>query len=87
MRIKHLLGITRALSITVPASVAGHHSAIIFDRHSGSPLPGTVTLFSWSIPNVYIHVETQDDAGGVVEWEIETDATPVSYTHLRAHET
>ena len=77
VRIKHLLVITLALSITVPAIVSGHHSAIIFDRQSVVAFQGTVTQFSWTNPHVYIHVETQDDAGGVVEWEIETDATPI----------
>jgi hypothetical protein len=56
---------------------AGHHSAAIFDRQSVVAFQGTVTRFNWTNPHVYIYVETLDDAGGVIEWEIETDATPI----------
>mgnify|MGYP001420093930 CR=1 FL=1 len=58
-----------------PAS--GHHSASIFDTTSVVALQGTVTRFSWTNPHVYIYVETQDNTGELVEWEIETDATPI----------
>jgi hypothetical protein len=66
-----------AVTVAVPVLAAGHHSAAIFDRQSVMAFQGTVTRFSWTNPHVYIYVETPDDAGGVVEWEIETDATPI----------
>ncbi len=57
--------------------VASHHSASIFDRDTVLTFQGTVSRFSWTNPHVYIHVETRDDVAGWVEWEIETDATPI----------
>jgi len=66
-----------AITVAMPAIVWAHHSAAIFDRQSVVALQGTVTRFSWTNPHVYIYVETRDDAGAVVEWEIETDATPI----------
>jgi len=75
MRTKHALII--AVMAAVPALAAGHHSAAIFDRQSVVAFQGTVTRFNWTNPHVYLYVETRDDAGGVIEWEIETDATPI----------
>jgi len=66
-----------AVAIATPKIAAAHHSAAIFDRQSVVAFQGTVTRFSWTNPHVYIYVETRDDSGGAVEWEIETDATPI----------
>lgn len=65
------------MTIIVVSPASGHHSAAIFDRESVVAFRGTVRGFSWTNPHVYIQVETEDDAGGVIEWEIETDATPI----------
>jgi len=54
-----------------------HHSALIFDRDSVVAFEGTVTQFGWANPHVYIHVATDDGVGGTIEWELETDATPI----------
>ncbi|MBT5320232.1 MAG: hypothetical protein HOL45_10050 [Chloroflexi bacterium] len=59
------------------APAVAHHSASIFDRESVVAFRGTVRDFSWTNPHVYIQVETEDDLGNLVEWEIETDATPI----------
>ena len=69
------LATTMMVICVSPAS--GHHSASIFDTTSVVALQGTVTRFSWTNPHVYIYVETQDNTGELVEWEIETDATPI----------
>jgi len=66
-----------AFAVAVPEIASAHHSASIFDRQSVVAFQGTVSRFSWTNPHVYIHVETLDDAGEVIEWEIETDATPI----------
>ena len=71
------VGVFAALALAMPGIAAAHHSATIFDRQTVVAFQGTVTRFTWANPHVYIHVETPDDAGGVVEWEIETDATPI----------
>ncbi|MBH97275.1 MAG: hypothetical protein CMM56_02360 [Rhodospirillaceae bacterium] len=63
-----LLGLSPALS---------HHSATIFDRTAVTVFQGKVTRFTWTNPHVYIYVETQTENGELVEWEVETDATPI----------
>jgi hypothetical protein len=66
-----------AAMISVVAPASAHHSASIFDRESVVAFQGTVSRYSWTNPHVYIYVETQDESGNEVEWEIETDATPI----------
>ena len=66
-----------AMTILVSSVASGHHSATIFDTASVVAFSGTVTRFSWTNPHVYIYVETRNDAGELIEWEIETDATPI----------
>ncbi len=65
------------MTIIVVSPASAHHSAAIFDRESVVAFRGTVSGFSWTNPHVYIQVETEDDAGELIEWEIETDATPI----------
>ena len=77
MGMKYSLSIALAITIAVAETASGHHSATIFDRQSVVAFQGTVTRFTWTNPHVYIYVETQNDAGEIVEWEIETDATPI----------
>lgn len=75
MRFK--VAVIAAFTLAVPGVASAHHSATIFNRQSVVAFQGTVTQFTWANPHVYIHVEAPDDAGGIVEWEIETDATPI----------
>lgn len=63
------------LVVVLPAS--GHHSGSVFNRNLVSAVQGTVSRFRWGNPHVYIYVETENEAGDLVEWEIETDATPI----------
>ena len=65
------------LACSLPSLAVAHHSATIFDRQQVLAFQGTVTRFNWANPHVYIYVETRDEAGQLVEWEIETDATPI----------
>ena len=66
-----------ATALAVASPAAGHHSARIFDTTSIVSFVGTVTRFEWTNPHVYIYVETRDNVGDSIEWEIETDATPI----------
>jgi Family of unknown function (DUF6152) len=61
----------------VAAPARAHHSAAIFDTQAVVAFEGAVTKFSWTNPHCYIHVQTTDARGEPVEWEIETDATPI----------
>jgi hypothetical protein len=75
VRLLSYLSILAAFAVS--SSAGAHHSALIFDRDSVIAFEGTVTQFGWANPHVYIHIETNDDAGDAVEWEFETDATPI----------
>jgi hypothetical protein len=66
-----------AALMSVAGPTAAHHSAKIFEPEASLTLAGTVTEFDWANPHTYIHIETRDDAGELVVWEIETDALPI----------
>ena len=59
------------------SSASGHHSPIIFDQDSVISIQGTISRFDWTNPHVYVFVEGSGPAGDVVEWQLETDATPI----------
>ena len=65
------------LAASLPLSGDAHHSGSIFDRNTVVALQGEISRFSWTNPHVYIYVETVTPGGDVVEWQIETDATPI----------
>jgi hypothetical protein len=48
-----------------------HHSTAEFDMTTLNAVKGTVTQFEWSNPHAYIHIESKDDKGNVVEWTAE----------------
>ena len=55
--------------------VAGHHSPIAFNENAVVNVEGTVTRFDFRNPHVYFYMESTDEAGNTVEWEIESDWT------------
>ena len=63
------------LAMTGPA--AAHHSGSVFNTGVLLAVEGTISRFRWGNPHVYIYVEAQNVSGERVEWEIETDATPI----------
>ena len=48
-----------------------HHSTAEYDMTALTSVKGTVTQFEWSNPHAYIHIETKDEKGAVVEWTAE----------------
>jgi hypothetical protein len=66
-----------AATLVATSPVFGHHSPIIFDADAIVVVQGPVSRFDWTNPHVYIFVETTDDIGRTVEWQFETDATPI----------
>jgi hypothetical protein len=64
-------------ALIAASSATAHHSAQIFDRSAVVAFEGTVRQFSWTNPHVYIVVQTTEEAGNAIEWELETDATPI----------
>lgn len=74
---KNIYAVVICVASILASPVSAHHSASIFDRETVLAFQGTVTRFNWTNPHVYIYVETRDEVAGLVEWEIETDATPI----------
>ncbi len=71
----HAVLITAALAAATPA--LGHHSGAMFDQTTTVTLEGTVSRFNWANPHVYIFVETNNESGQTVEWQLETDSTAI----------
>ena len=62
----------------VATPVSAHHGFTgIFDMNSFVTMQGTVTRYDWRNPHVYIYVEAPDENGGLVEWQLEGDPTPI----------
>jgi hypothetical protein len=67
------------LAGVLPAgSVLAHHSTVaIYDGSRTIEVTGTVKTIHWRNPHGQIVLEAEDEAGGMVEWEIETPAIVV----------
>ena len=57
--------------------VAAHHSGSVFNSDVLLAIEGNISRLRWGNPHVYIYVDARDASGERVEWEIETDATPI----------
>ena len=53
------------------ASVAAHHSPVMFDRTVSKTLVGTVVQFTWTNPHSSIQLDVPNDSGGVDRWGVE----------------
>ncbi len=54
----------------------GHHSSAPFDAGTVVNIEGTVTQFDFRNPHVYFYVESTDETGNTVEWEVESTGQP-----------
>ena len=69
---RFILFVALAASLVLASRpVSAHHSVAEYDMTALTSVKGTVTKFEWSNPHAYIHIETKDDKGGVVEWTAE----------------
>lgn len=57
------------IMVSIPSFA--HHSTAEYDMTALTSVKGTVTQFEWSNPHAYIHIETKDEKGAVVEWTAE----------------
>ena len=53
------------------ASVAAHHSPVMFDRAVAKTLVGTVVEFTWTNPHASIQLDVQNEGGSVDRWGVE----------------
>ncbi len=69
-RFMRVLAIAAGLLLaSIPAFA--HHSTAEYDMTAVTSVKGTVTQFEWSNPHAYIHIETKDEKGAIVEWTAE----------------
>src|SRR5262245_19976565 len=68
------------LLVSVKTTFA-HHSTAMYDMANPVTIKGTVKRFEWTNPHAFIFLETKDDKGAPVEWEIEL----MSLNHLRSY--
>jgi len=60
-----------------PNSTHAHHSDASYDRETVVAFEGQVVRYIWRNPHVQLYVETENDAGERIEWEVETGSTPI----------
>ena len=60
-----------ALVLALAASVAAHHSPVMFDRTATKTLVGTVVQFTWTNPHSAIQLDVRNESGGVDRWGVE----------------
>ena len=61
----------------VIAPASAHHSDAGYDRDALVAFEGVVNRYVFRNPHIMIYVETEDEQGGIVEWEIETGSVPI----------
>ena len=59
------------LVVTLVASVAAHHSPVMFDRSISKTLVGSVVQFTWTNPHASIQLDVPNESGGVDRWGVE----------------
>jgi hypothetical protein len=60
------------MAVLGAAPVSAHHSPARFDMTQRVTFTGVVTDVKWANPHVYLTVAQTTDAGGKVEWDVET---------------
>lgn len=63
--------IVTALALGSAQSLDAHHSHSMFDMTREVTVTGTVTIFSYRNPHVFLHVDVKDEGGEVVSWAVE----------------
>lgn len=66
-----------ALAVCGVLVAHAHHSDAVYNRDTVVEFDAEVTRFIFRNPHVTIFVETEDEAGERIEWEIETGSTPI----------
>ena len=75
MRTLSIVAWLAALGVVGPA--LSHHSDSGYDQDSVLGFAATVSRFVWRNPHITIFVDTVDEAGERVEWELEAGSTPI----------
>jgi len=70
--------VTCALLITA-APLGAHHSTAMYANPR--TVTGKVMKFEWSNPHAHVYIETKDEKGATVVWDVEL----MSLNHLRSY--
>jgi hypothetical protein len=62
------LGLILAALLAASGPAFAHHSWRGFDAANLTTVKGTVTLFDWANPHVWIYFEVKDENGGIQKW-------------------
>lgn len=63
------------------AAVTAHHSTAMYDYRKSMTMTGTVTVFQWTNPHMFIKAKVPDAAGKEVEWNIECGTPNINGRH------
>ena len=66
-----------ALVVCGVVAAHAHHSDAVYDRETVVAFDAEVVRYFFENPHVTIFVETEDETGERIEWEIETGSTPI----------
>ena len=59
------------LVVALAASMAAHHSPVMFDRTVTKTIVGTVVRFTWTNPHSAIQLDVPNESGGMDRWGVE----------------
>ena len=63
--------IAAGVAIGIPEPAAAHHSHAMFDMSREVTVTGTVTIYSYRNPHVFLHLDVKDEKGDVTSWAVE----------------
>ncbi len=74
---KYINLLLASIGASFASAVLGHHSDAGYDRETVVAFEGVVKRYAFRNPHVQIIVETENETGEAVEWDLETGSTPI----------
>lgn len=84
MKTTNLVGAAIALSalaLGLSLSASAHHSTAMYDYNNTKTVSGTVKLFQWTNPHMFVKVMIPDAQGTPVEWNVECGTPNINARH------
>lgn len=66
-------------SLVTVAPLGAHHSTAMYT--GSKTVTGKVVRFEWTNPHAHLYIETKDEKGAIVVWDVEL----MSLNHLRSY--
>ena len=70
-RVAAVAVIAAGLAFGVSRPASAHHSHAMFDMSREVTVTGTVTIYSYRNPHVFLHLDVKNDKGEVTSWAVE----------------